>query len=217
MRVASPLTALAIAAVLAGCGGDQSWNSDLGWQGGEDDPGARQTSRADAYEDEAHVLPPASTPPTSDAQTWFGVRHDLSMNPAAPRTPACGCIAIESGMPGKQAFLWDGQVPSIGPDGLVIAVSARGFPCPAEPDESRRRPSISGVTREGEDVIIELEDLPEGRPLALGAIIPKPGPTGALYLTPRDRKMKYLPHGTDARCKVKSPVATASQSPSGAP
>ncbi|MBK8253596.1 MAG: hypothetical protein IPK82_13130 [Polyangiaceae bacterium] len=188
---------------LAGCGGEQNWTRDSSWQG--EDPSARQTSRADAYEDETHTLPPGSTTSKPDALTWFGVRHDLSMNPTAPRTPACGCLAVETGMPGKQAFLWDGQIPQIGPDALALAVSARGFPCPAEPDESKRRPSISGVERDGDNVIVEIEDLPEGRPLALGALIPKPGPNGSLFLVPRDRKMKYLPQGTNNRCKVKTP------------
>ena len=72
-------------------------------------------------------------------------------------------------MPGKQAFQWDGEMPLIGPDAVVVAVSARGGDCPAEADEGKLRASISGVERDGDDVILEIEDLPEGRPLA-GAV-----------------------------------------------
>lgn len=189
---------------LVGCGGDQTWTMDPGWQG--DDPNKQQTSRADPYDSDTQTLAPAAASVVPDAQTWFGVRHDVSMKPGTPRQAACGCVAIESGMPGKQAFLWDGEVPSIGPDAIVVAVSVRGVDCPTEPDESKRRASISGVQRDGDDVVIEIEELPEGRPLALGAIIPKPGPNGALYLSPRNKKVRYLPQGADKRCKVKAPT-----------
>lgn len=178
---------------------------DPNWQGGNDKP--RQ--QPGALETEANVLTPASKGESSGTETWVGVRHDLSMKPGTPRTPACGCLAVEVGMPGKQAFLWDGQVPSIGPDAVVVALSARGVECPAEPDESKRRASISAVDRDGDDVIIEIEELPEGRPLALGAIIPKPGPNGALYLQPRNAKVRFTPQGAGKRCKVKAPSAPA--------
>lgn len=202
-----PLVLLGLALVLPGCGGDQAWTMDPDWQG--DDPGKRQTTRLDPYENDTQTLAPAAAASTPDAQTWFGVRHDLSMKPGTPRQPVCGCIAVEAGMPGKQAFLWDGQVPSIGPDAVVVAVSARGFECAAEPDETKRRASISGVTRDGDDVVIEIEELPEGRPLALGAIIPKPGPSGALVLAPRNKKVRFLPQGASKLCRVKAPATTA--------
>src|SRR5262249_31370986 len=149
-------------------------------------------------------------------RAWPGVRHDLSMKPGAPRTPACGCVAVEVGMPGKQAFLWGGEVPTIGSDAVVVAISARGVDCPAEPDESKRRASISAVDHEGDDVIVEIEDLPEGRPLALGAIIPKPGPGGGLYLKAKDKSVRWVPPGK--RCSVSAPIVPpAAQGPSGAP
>ncbi len=185
---------------LAGCGGDQSWTKDSSWEGEEGS--RRQTTRLDPYESDTQTLAPAGASATPDALTWFGVRHDLSMKPGTPRQPVCGCVSVEVGMPGKQAFLWDGAVPSIGPDALVVAVSVRGVECPAEPDETKRRASISGVERDGDDVILEIEELPEGRPMALGAIIPKPGPNGALFLQPRDKKVRWLPQGAGKRCKV---------------
>lgn len=197
-RSSSALIGLGL--VLAGCGGEQHWTLDSNWQG--DDSARQQTSRPDAFDDDTQTLSPVlGAAPASE--TWFGVRHDLSIKPGAPRQPACGCVAVEKGMPGKQAFLWDGQVPVIGSDAIVVAVSVRGVECPAEPDEAKRRASISGVERDGDDVIIEIEDLPEGRPLALGAIIPKPGPNGGLYLQPRDKGVRWLPQGGPSkRCKV---------------
>lgn len=213
----SLLILAACGAAAAGCGGDQRWTADASWQG--DGPGQRD-SGGDFSDGAANTLTPV-TPftPSSDPKTWFGVRLDLSVRPGTPRTPACGCLAVEVGMPGKQAFLWDGEVPAIGPDALVVAVSARGLDCPAEADESKRRASISAVDRDGDDVLLEIENVPEGRPLALGAIIPKPGPNGALLLQPRDAKVRWVPQGAANRCRLKVPTATTQPgaSLSGAP
>lgn len=198
----------------AGCGGDQRWTSDAHWQG--DDPASRRADSSDGEfsDGSANTLTPV-TPVTSnnDPKTWFGVRLDLSMRPGTRRTPACGCLAVETGMPGKQAFLWDGTTPAIGPDALVVTISARGVECPAEPDESKRRASISAVERDGDDVLVEIETVPEGRPLALGAIVPKPGPNGVLVIQPRDKKVPWVPQGAANRCKIKVPTTT---SPTGA-
>lgn len=211
----SVLGALGLALLApVGCGGDQSWTVDSNWQGAA--PIAQPGSTT--LGDETHTLTPASQASQSDAQTWFGVRHDLSMKAGAPRTPACGCLAVEVGMPGKQAFQWDGQVPTIGPDATVVAISASGVPCAAEADEGKRRASISAVDRDGDDVLIEIEDLPEGRPLALGAIVPKPGPNGALYVQPRDSKVRWVPQGAAKKCRVRGPGAPSQgAAPSGAP
>ena len=221
MRPLGTLLLLAVCGgAAAGCSGEQRWTLDANWQG--DDPAARRTGSSDGEfsDGSANTFTPV-TPgtPGADPKTWFGVRLDLSMRPGTPRTPACGCLAVETGMPGKQAFLWDGQVPSIGADALVVAVSARGVDCPAEPDESKRRASISAVERDGDDVIIEIESVPEGRPLALGAIVPKPGPNGVLVFRPRDRKVPWVPQGEANRCRIKVPTAItpAGASLSGAP
>ncbi len=200
----APLFAFAsLCVALAGCGGEQNWTSDPSWQGNDTNTG-RTLYGNDG--DDAHTLVPAAKASVPDALTWFGVRHDLSMSASAPRTPACGCLAVEVGMPGKQAFQWDGEVPVIGADAIVLTVSARGVACPAEQDESKRRASISAVDREGEDVLVEIEDLPDGRPLALGAIVPRPGPSGSLYIVPRDSKVRWVPQGASKKCRVKSPT-----------
>jgi hypothetical protein len=195
------LTLAAAGLTAAGCSGDQSWTKDGSWQGDDAPPQRPPSKTLSPGDDHSTLTPTVGAAPVGTAP--FGVRHDLSMKPDAPRTAACGCVAVEVGMPGKQAFLWGGEVPAIASDAVVVAVSARGVDCPAEPDESKRRASISAVDRDGDDVIIEIEDLPEGRPLALGAIIPRPGPSGALYLQPRDKKVRWVPQGSARRCKVK--------------
>lgn len=202
------LLLVACGAAAVGCGGDQRWSADLNWQG--DEPARKLGPAGDFSDGQARSLTPV-TPFGASAgpKTWFGVRLDLSMKTGTPRTPACGCLAVETGMPGKQAFSWDGQIPEIGPDAFVVAVSARGVECPAEPDESKRRASISAVERDGDDVIVEIENLPEGRPLALGAIIPRPGPNGVLLFQPRDSKVRWVPQGAANRCRIKVPTASA--------
>jgi hypothetical protein len=201
-------------ASFVGCGSEQHWSTDPSWQG-QDAPRTQGASDIEA----TNLTPTTPNSDDSRGQSWFGVRHDLSMRPGTPRTLACGCLAAEVGMPGKQAFLWDGQVPTVGPDAVIVAISAHGVECPAEPDESKRRASISAVDRDGDDVVIEIEELPEGRPLALGAVIPKPGAGGAVYLQPKNKKVRFVPQGGANRCKIKAPAAAADvpASPPGAP
>src|SRR5262245_34735618 len=146
---------------VAGCGGDQTWTKDASWQGDDSPPKTPPSTTVGG--DESDTPTPTPAAPAQDTRAWPGVRHDLSMRPGTPRTPACGCVAVEVGMPGKQAFLWGGEVPTIGGDAVVVALSARGVDFPAEPDEGKRRASISAVGRAGRGVITELERLPTGR------------------------------------------------------
>lgn len=136
----------------------------------------------------------------------LGVRHDLMLSEGA-HDARCSCLAVEVGPANDfNMFFWLGTPPDIGHEALAIAVGARGVPCPGgDPDDRRRRPSISAVDLENDDVLVEVEDLPEGRPLASGAIIPKPGPKGSVYLRPRRGNALYG-HGHragTARCKVR--------------
>ena len=97
----------------------------------------------------------------------------------AGKTERCSCLAVEVGMPGDALFFWQGDQPRIGGDATVVAIGAQGVACAGgNPNEERRRPSISAIDLENADVVIEVEDLPDGRPLASGAIVPRPGAGG---------------------------------------
>jgi hypothetical protein len=142
--------------------------------------------------------------PKEDKQTaWLGVRHDLMLS-NAPHEARCTCLAVEVGPPNDAKFFWMGSSPEVGDSALAVAIGSRGVACPGgDPDDRRRRPSISGVDVEGEDVVVEVEDLPFGRPLASGAIIPRPGPKGAIYVRPRKGGGSYGSSPGGGRCRVR--------------
>jgi hypothetical protein len=132
----------------------------------------------------------------------LGVRHDLMLS-AGPHDARCACLSVEVGAPGDPQFFWSGGRPDVAYDALAIAVGARGIPCPGgDPDDRRRRPSISAVEQEGDDIFVEIEDLSDGRPLASGAIIPSPGPKGGVFVYPRKQNAVYA-RGGNGRCRVR--------------
>jgi hypothetical protein len=133
----------------------------------------------------------------------LGVRHDLMLS-NDPHPARCACLSVETGRPADPMFFWSGGAPDINTDALVVAIGARGIPCPGgDPDDRRRRPSISAVEQQNDDIFIEIEDLPEGRPLASGAIIPRPGSKGAIYVYPRRGNALYARNAGVGRCRVR--------------
>ncbi len=133
----------------------------------------------------------------------LGVRHDVTLAPGN-RTAKCSCLAVEVGNANEGTkFRWNGGAPDVGGNAMVIAVSPRGVACPGgEADEEKRRGSISAVDRDGADVLVEIEDVPEGRPIASGAIIPKPGAGGAVYVRPKNARLPYARPDSGGRCRV---------------
>lgn len=137
-------------------------------------------------------------------QAMVGVRPDLMIAKEVERTEQCSCLAVEVGMPGSSKFAWQNGPPKIFPDTLAIAISAKGLACPGGPPEEARRPSISAVDRFEGDVLVEIEELPPGRPLASGAIIPKPDANGSIYVRPKNSKVSYGRSASGGgRCKVR--------------
>ena len=137
------------------------------------------------------------------------VRHDLMMAKDSPREANCSCLAIiVADTPTDPRLMWVDSPPKLEADVAVVTVSNKGIACPGLPADTTERPSISGVEREGADVVIVVENLPPGRPIASGAVIPKPGPGGSVYVKPKGPKVLYgrpLAGATASagRCKVR--------------
>jgi hypothetical protein len=183
--------------VAGGCGGDQRTAAQMEWST-EDEKAPRPLRETEL------LNPPGATEiPDGGAFTWVGVRHDLMIAPSTARKARCSCLAVEVGDAGDSRFQWRGKMPEVGEDALVVAVSARGVECPGgSPDETRRRASISGVVRDGQDVVVQIEELREGRPIASGAIIAKPGAGGSVYVRSVSPKLPYARSLEAQRCKV---------------
>lgn len=199
---------LSLAAVVSSCGGGQHEGAAAFWEGGsieritpeEQQSGTKKPPRPVGVADEFQGAPSA---PQEKISSWVGVRHDLSLAPSPQRKERCSCLAVEVGEPRDPRFQWAAGAPEIGPDAIAIALSARGVPCPdGAPDEDKRRASISAVDQDGNDIIVEIEELPPGRPLATGAVIPRPAPGGAIYVRGRTPQVPYARAPGGARCKV---------------
>jgi hypothetical protein len=89
-------------------------------------------------------------------------------------------------------FDWHGDKPSVGSDALVVAVTSEGIDC----EHQGRGPSIAAIDRQGQDVVVVLEEFKDTRPIALGAIIPNPGPGGFVYLRSRGNAPYGRPENT---------------------
>jgi hypothetical protein len=143
----------------------------------------------------------AAPPPSTSQAGLIGVRHDLMLSEGA-HPARCNCLAVEVGPASDPRFFWTAGAPTVGANAITVALGARGVTCAGGEADDKRRPSISAVDQIGDDVIVEVEDLPQGRPLASGAVIPKPGPNGNVYVRPRNAKVIYAKDAPGGRCKV---------------
>jgi hypothetical protein len=162
----------------------------------------KQDKERPLRETEEMIGPQGTTASFSSSQPGLlGVRHDLMLSEGA-HPARCNCLAVEVGPAADARFFWTAGAPTIGNSAVTVALGARGVTCAGGDADDKRRPSISAVDQIGDDVIIEVEDLPEGRPLASGAVIPKPGPNGSVYVKPRNAKVIYAKGAPGGRCKV---------------
>jgi hypothetical protein len=186
---------LAVAAF--GCGGqskfmeDEEWSREPGPDGG-------------AWRDEEKLSGPKPATPEAAAHELNGVRLDLTLGPKAQPNAHCSCLDVMVGQAQDAGFQWGPEVPTLSAEQMVIALRTEGAQCPAgTPAAPIRRPSIRGVERSGADVIVVIEELPVGRPLALGVVTTMPGPGGSVYLRPADHRLPYaVAPGARELCKI---------------
>ena len=137
----------------------------------------------------------------------LGARQDLGYR--GPPTATCSCLAVALGAPNDPAFHWSGPIPKTDPNSeLVIAVTSQGQNCPAAAPQSLGA-SYWGYEVVGSDVVVVVEPAMPGRPIASGAIIPRPVSGGNVYVQPSASSVPYGRGPNEAsRCQI--PVSTAS-------
>jgi hypothetical protein len=196
MRLRAALAPAALFALFLtpACSGAEK-ASDPNWSGEK-----REVNRP--LRETEEMTPPGALTLSAMQPGLVGVRHDLMLSEGA-HPARCNCLAVEVGPAADPRFFWTAGAPTSDESTVTIALGARGVTCAGGDAEDRRRPSISAVDQIGDDVIVEVEDLPEGRPIASGAVIPKPGPRGGIYVRPRNAKVIYAKGAPDNRCKVR--------------
>ena len=65
--------------------------------------------------------------------------------------------------------------------------------------------SYQGYVTDGNDVVIYVEALGEGRPMTSGAIIPRPKPSGSVYVESTNAIYGKPLDGKSQRCKLPPP------------
>jgi len=150
--------------------------------------------------------------PQAADRAMLGARHDLAL--AAESLEAnCTCLAATVGYPSNPAFFWQAVVPTIDASSqLVIAFSSNGLSCTQQPEDSLGA-SYWGYRREGDNIVVILENARHGRPLTTGAIIPRPVGAGSVYVAPLDKSVPYgrSLDGSGARCRLE--ISTSSGQP----
>lgn len=184
---------------LFSCGGSQRPANDDAWSTEADAAAAHPLRGVQQLAAEE-----ASPTPTAAKETaMVGVRPDLSVAKSAPRAESCSCLVVQAGPPGSSNFAWQNGSPKTEPGVLAVAVDAQGVSCEGGPPEANRHPSISAVDRQSGDVIIEIEELKAGRPLAPGALVPAPAAGRSIYVRPKSKSLPYAkPDAQGALCKV---------------
>jgi hypothetical protein len=201
MRTGPLFVPLVLVFSAAACGGEQRSPQSEGWSNELADT-TGQVVRQTEVVGPSGTATPAPLTSTQVQPTRMGVRPDVMIAPDAPHEATCACLSVVVADVADPRLSWQNERPLVGQDAAVIAVSAKGVTCAGQPEDAARRPSIAGVTRDGADVVVEIEELPPGRPIASGAVIPRPDKGGSVYVRGRG-KVPYARTGqAGGRCKV---------------
>lgn len=139
----------------------------------------------------------------------LGARHDLAY--AGPTTPTCRCLAARvEDRSDAPSLRWEIAAPPIDRrTQWVVVLSSQGVPCEGAPANSLGA-SYQGYETDGDDVIVFVEALGEGRPMTQGAIIPRPPRDGAVYIEASGSVYGKPLQSDQKRCKLPSPGAAPS-------
>jgi hypothetical protein len=201
---AALLSSVVVASVLfaVGCGSAQvQAQGQVSTSVNEGDDRKYETPEPSAPPTEAKPAP--APPPASPAEHahFLGVAHDLSLSAGVPRTATCQCLMVLVGTPNDPKFVWQGGLPKVDADTLAVAIASDGVAC-AVPGHAPLRASISGVEARGNDVILNVENVRQGRPVMRGALVARPAPGSSIVVVGK----KGTPYSAAAQggggCKV---------------
>lgn len=138
----------------------------------------------------------------------LGARHDLEY--VGSKQATCTCLAVALRDQAKDpAFQWALEAPLVEPSTQwIIAISSNEVPCDAPPSGTLGA-SYQGYGTAGNDVIVYVEALGEGRPMTNGAIIPRPKPSGSVYVESTNAVYGKPLEGKGKRCKLNPPGSAA--------
>ena len=171
---------------------------------------------ADGHEvsdfDKPLEAPPVEVkPPTEgfsvEQYALLGARHDLSY--AGEPTASCRCLAVSlHDQPRHPNFTWAVSPPKVQPTTQwVIALSSSNVECEGAPAEALGA-SYQGYEVRGDDVVVFVEPLGEGRPLTQGAVIPKPLGKGRVFIEASGSVYGKPLSGSGKLCRVNTGPAT---------
>lgn len=203
MRYAACLACLIALGCQASVQTDASIDSSAAANANADAELDAEVQKERATQAHSSPAPAGGFEPETDGRTLLGARRDLTLAPSNG-SAACSCVRVALGPPNLPAFQWKRSAPTLDPERqLVIALSSDGAGCP-DPKGSRGA-SYWGYRRSGDDIVVYVENAVKDRPIAAGAIIPKPFGAGQVRLSP----IKGSPYGKPAAgkdtCKVGNP------------
>ncbi len=194
----------ALAALLGGCQASASGSVQLNT--GDDE------AEVQDFDKPLEAPPIEVKPPTEEFRVQeyalLGARHDLRY--AGDATARCQCLAVSLHDRAQHPhFAWDLTPPRLQPTTQsVIALSSSKVACDA-PSSDTLGASYQGYEVRGDDVIVFVEPLAEGRPMTQGAIIPKPLGRGNVFIQASGGVYGMPLSGGGSLCKVDEDAAQA--------
>jgi hypothetical protein len=194
--------ALLLALLALGCQGSLQADARVSGDGKESDEPIASYNRP--LESPQKASAPTENDFTHAQYALLGARHDLSY--AGPKTPACACLAVAlRDQAVDAAFQWELEAPRLEPSTQwIIALSSNEVPCDAPPTGTLGA-SYQGYGTEGNDVVVYVEALGEGRPMTNGAIIPRPKPSGSVFIESTNTVYGKPLDSKSKRCKLAAP------------
>lgn len=196
--------ALLLALLALGCQGSLQAEARVSGDGASGEP-------VESYNRPLEGPQKASAPAENDfthaEYALLGARHDLGY--AGPKSPACACLAVALRDQAEDAaFQWELEAPRVDPSTQwIIAISSNDVPCDAPPAGTLGA-SYQGYGIEGNDVVVYVEALGEGRPPTNGAIIPHPKASGSVFIESANAVYGKPLDGKSKRCKIPAPGNT---------